>query len=103
LKVLRRVGKVKGFTPLKDDLLDCGTGLCFDGNSNDIRFMLYDLEALFSEQVGDSYFSIGQKSIPEDCEGLLRAEVILMKPKTIREYTNKTSISKQIVDLYENK
>ena len=50
LKVLRRIGKVKGFTPLKDDLLDCGTGLCFDGNSNDIRFMLYDLETLLSEQ-----------------------------------------------------
>jgi len=103
LKVLRRAGKVKGFTPLKDDLLDCGTSLCFDGNSNDIRFMLYDLEALLSEQANEDYFNIGQKFIPEDCEGLLRAEVVLMKPKAIRGYTNKTSISKQIADLHDNR
>ena len=103
LKVLRRVGKVKGFTPLKDDLLDCGIGLCFDGNSNDIRFMLYDLEALLSEQANEDYFNIGQKSMPEDCEGLLRAEVVLMKPKAIRGYTNKSSTSKQIADLLDSR
>jgi len=103
LKVLRRVGKVKGFTPLKDDLLDCSTGLCFDGNSNGTRFMLYDLETLLSEQANEDYFNIGQKSIPEDCEGLLRAEVILMKPKAIRGYTNKPSVSKQIADLLDSR
>ena len=103
MKVLRRIGKVKGFTLLKDDLLDCGTSLCFDGNSNDIRFMLCDLEALPSEQANEDYFNIGQKFIPEDCEGLLRAEVILTKPKAIRGYTNKSSTSKQIADLHDNR
>ena len=41
--------------------------------------------------------------MPEDCESLLRAEVVLMKPKAIRGYTNKTSISKQIIDLLDNR
>jgi hypothetical protein len=43
------------------------------------------------------------KSIPEDCEGLLRAEVRLTKPKAIRGYTNKSAISKQIANLYDNR
>jgi hypothetical protein len=55
------------------------------------------LDALHGEQ---EYFSIGQ---PEVCEGILRAEVRLTKPKAIREYTNKSSISKQIADLHDNR
>ena len=103
LKVLQRVGKVKGFSPSKDNWLDDDISLCLDGNSNGVKFQLYDLEAVLEEQANEDYFSIGQKSIPEDCEGLLRAEVRLTKPKAIRGYTNKSTISKQIIDLYENK
>jgi len=103
LKVLRRVGKVKGFSPSPDNWLDDDISLCYDGNSNGIKFMLYDLEALLGDDTSESYFSIGQKSIPEDCEGLLRAEVKLTKPKAIRGYTNKSSISKQIVDILDNR
>jgi hypothetical protein len=100
LKVLRRVGKVKGFSPSKDDWSGDDTGLCYDGNSNGIKFMLYDLEALLGEQTSDECFNIGR---PEDCEGILRAEVRLTKSKAIREYTNKSSISKQIADLHDNR
>jgi len=103
LKVLQRLGKVKGFSPSKDNWLDDDISFCLDGNSNGVKFQLYDLEAVLGEQANDEYFSIGQKSIPDDCVGLLRAEVILTKPKAIRRYTNKTSISKQIADLHDNR
>jgi len=100
MKVLRRIGKVKGFSPSRDNWLDDDTGLCYDGNSNDIAFLIYDLEALHGEQAGDEYFNIEH---PEDCAGLIRAEVRLMKPKAIRGYTNKASTSKQIANLYDNR
>lgn len=101
LKVLQRIGKVKGFSPSRDNSIDDDTGLYYDGNSNDIKFMLYDLETMFGEQAND--FNLGQIPIPEDCAGLLRAEIILTKPKAIRSYTNKSSASRQIADLYDNR
>ena len=100
MKVLRRVGKVKGFSPSKDDWSGDDTGLCYDGNSNGIKFLLYDSEALHGEQTSYEYFNIRHS---EYCEGVLRAEVRLTKPKAIREYTNKSSISKQIADLHDNR
>ena len=103
MKVLQRIGKVKGFSPSKDNWLDDDISLCYNGNSNGIEFMLYDLEAMLNEHARDPHFSVAQKSTPEDCDGLLRAEVKLTKPKAIRGYTNKSSISKQIADLYDNK
>jgi len=103
LKVLRRIGKVKGFSPSKDNWLDDDISFCLDGNSNGIKFQLYDLEAMLGEQASDEYFSMRQKSIPEDCGGLLRAEVRLTKSKSIRGYINKSSVSKQIADLHDNR
>jgi hypothetical protein len=100
LKVLRRIGKVKGFSPSKDDWPGDDTSLCYDGNSNGIKFLLYDLKALFDEGTSNEYFNIVH---PEDCEGVLRAVVRLTKPKAIRGYTNKSSISKQITDLHDNR
>jgi len=103
LKVLRRIGKVKGFSPSKDNLLDDDISFCLDGNSNGIKFQFYDLEAMLSQQASDLCFSIVQNSVPDDCEGLLRAEVILVKPKAIRGYTNKSAISKQIAELLDSR
>jgi hypothetical protein len=100
MKVLQRIGKVKGFSPSRDNWLDDDTGICYYGNSNDIAFKLYDLEALHGEEPSDDFFNIEQ---PEDYGGLLRAEVRLMKPKAIRGYTNKSSISKQIADLHDDR
>ena len=100
LKVLRRVGKVKGLLPSNDDWPGDDTALCYNGNSNGIKFMLYDLDALLSIQAGETYFNIGQ---PEYSEGILRTEVKLTKPKALRAYTNKSSISKQIADLHDNR
>jgi hypothetical protein len=101
LKVLRRIGKVKGFSPSKDDWLDDDVSFCLDGNSNGIKFMLYDLEALLTEHTNDVYSR--QQPIPEYCNGLLRAEVILTKPKALRGYTSKSCVSKQIADLVDSR
>jgi len=103
MKVIQRVGKVKGFSPSRGNWLDDDIGLCYDGNSNGIKFMLYDLEAMLGDQTSNEYFNLGQKSIPDDCEGLLRAEVRLTKPKAIREYTSKACTSKQIADLLDSR
>jgi len=103
IKIVQRVGKVKGFSPSIDNWLDDDSCLCLDGNSNGVKFQLYDLEAVLGEQAGDVCFNIEQRFVPEDCEGLLRAEVRLTKPKAIRGYTNKSSISKQIADLLDSK
>ena len=91
LKVLRRIGKIKGFSPSKDSWLDDDNGFCLDGNSNGIKFLLYDLEALHGERASQENFNVGY---PEACEGLLRAEVRLTKPKAIRGYTSKATIQK---------
>jgi hypothetical protein len=56
LKVLRRVGKVKGFSPSEGDWSGEDAGLCYDGNSNGIKFLLYDLEAFHGERSSDEYF-----------------------------------------------
>ena len=100
LKVLRRIGKIKGFSPSKDNWLNDDNSFCLDGNSNGIKFLLYDLEVLIGQGTNDEYSNTG---FPEECKGLLRAEVRLTKPKAIREYTNKSSISKQIADLHDNR
>jgi len=103
LKVIQRVGKVKGFSPSKDNWLDDDISFSLGGNSNGVKFQLYDLEAVLGGQASEDYFNIGQKFVPEDCEGLLRAEVKLTKPKAIRRYTNKPSTFKQIDDLLDSK
>jgi len=103
LKVLQRVGKVKGFSPSEDNWLDDDISFCLDGNSNSVKFLLYDLEAVLGERASEDYFNIRPIFVPEDCEGLLRAEVILTKPKAIRRYINKACMSKQITDLLDSR
>ena len=100
LKVLHRIGKVKGFSPSRNDWLDDDNSFCLDGNSNGIKFLIYDLEAMFNVGTSHEHFNMG---LPEACEGLLRAKVRLTKPKAIRRYTSKSSIYKQIADLHDNR
>ena len=48
MKVLQRIGKVKGFSPLSYDCLDDDIGFCLEGNSNGIQFLIYDLMGVLS-------------------------------------------------------
>ncbi|MBB5336440.1 hypothetical protein [Pectinatus brassicae] len=103
IKVLQRIGKVKGFSPLNYDCLDDGIGFCLDGNSNGIQFLIYDLMGLLTSQhrkTGTNHKKL--KSIIKKSEGLLRAEVRLTQPKTVRDYTDERDTSKQLAVLLKN-
>lgn len=103
LKVIRRVGRVKGFSPISYDCFDDKDSFCLNGNSNDTDFLLYDLEKFVAEQLRNA--DAGQKKLQtagEQTKGILRAEVRLMKQKAIREYTETTDTPAQIVEMMKN-
>lgn len=100
LKVLQRIGKVKGFSPVDYDCFDDKASFCLSGNSNNTDFMLYDLEAAVMGQLRSA--DAGRKKIESavmQTKGILRAEVRLTKPKAIREYADATDVASQIVEL----
>lgn len=103
LKVLHRIGKVKGFSPIYLECFDNGKVFYLNGNSNGIQFLVYDLENLLKTQLGAT--DIGRKKlklIVGEARGILRAEVRLTKPKAIRSYSVETDIPEQIVELLKN-
>lgn len=102
LKVLRRVGKVKGFSPLDYECFNNIDSFCLDGNSNDIEFMIYDLEGLYRRWLNkDDAGRKRLKAMISESEGILRTEVRLTKPKAVRVYTDASDISGQISELSE--
>lgn len=90
LKMLKRIGKVKGFTPTEHDELD--RAVCWKGNSNATDFLIYDLQEAVRRKVGTKRFQPAM----EESTGVLRAEVHLNKPKAIRCYTDAMDTSRQI-------
>lgn len=102
MKVLQRIGKVKGFSPSSYDCFDDIDSFCLDGNSNGIDFLLYDLESYVEKRHREA--RDGRKKLKrmlKESEGILRAEVRLTKPKAIRDYTDAVEVSGQIVKLSE--
>lgn len=85
LKVLKRIGKVKGFSPTVFERLKGTESFCLSGNSNGIDILLYD-----PKEVG---INCGKP------KGILRAEVRLTKTKAIQSYVDKANLSEQIVQL----
>ena len=84
LKVLQRVGKVKGFSPVSYNCFDSKASFCLSGNSNAIDFLLYDLEQSLTDQLQDSGMGHKKiKSVSSHTQGILRAEVKLTKPKAV--------------------
>lgn len=86
LQVIQRIGKVRGFSPTDYECFDEGASFCLHGNSNGIDFLLYDLEQVAAYQSGNA-------------EGILQAEVRLMKPKAIQKYTLAYTSVDQILEL----
>jgi hypothetical protein len=76
LKILQRIGKVKGFSPSKDSRFDDEISFCLDGNSNGIKFKAYELN---------------------DNKKIIRFEVCLTTMDVIRSCFNETSTSKLIL------
>lgn len=100
LKVLQRVGKVKGFSPVSYDCFNEKDSFCLSGNSNDIDFLLYDLERAVADQLRS--VDAGRKkieSVSMQAKGVLRSEVRLTKPKAVRAYADADDVSSQIVEL----
>lgn len=102
LKVLRRIGRVKGFSSVKYDCFENVDCFCLEGNSNGIDFMIYDLKGLYERQLDEN--NIGRKNFKaaiKESKGIVRAEVRLTKTKTVRIYADKEDISAQIITLSE--
>lgn len=97
LKVLQRIGKVKGFSPVEYECFDSKASFCLSGKSNDTDFLLYDLEAATVGQLRNA--DAGRKQLQAasmQTKGILRAEVKLTKPKAVREYADAADVSGQI-------
>lgn len=104
IRILQRIGKVKGFSPSSYKDFDDESSFCLNGNSNYINFLIYDLQAVLTDRLGNNAVSLKhRKQIIEGFEGILRAEVRLTKPKAILTYTDETRVSGQIVELWENR
>ena len=102
LKVLKRVGKVKGFSAVGYDCFDNNLSLCMEGNSNGIDFLLYDLKSTLVNQLRQAGIRRKElKSVVEGSEGVLRSEIRLTKPKAIRSYAKAHDIAGQIAELSE--
>jgi hypothetical protein len=99
IKVLQRVGKVKGFSPPSKSWLDDNLSFCLDGNSTRIEFWMYDLEGVLREQTEEPDKQL--KTIVKKTAGLIRAEVRLTEFKAIHVYTDETDTAKQIADLLD--
>lgn len=103
LRVLRRVGKVKGFKPVDYGCFEDMDSLCWEGISNGVSLSLYNLEDMCRKQFEEKESPAKKyKEIIKETEGLLRAEVRLMKPKAIRAYTDRIEARGQIADLMKN-
>lgn len=103
LKVLQRIGRVKGFSPVTYDCFTEKGSFCLGGNSNAVDFCLYDLERAVMGQLQDA--DAGRKKLEAasvQTRGILRAEVRLTKPKAIRAYTEAPGVSDQIVEMMKN-
>lgn len=103
LKVIQRIGRVKGFSPSDYDCFEDGTSFCLDGNSRGTEFLIYDLERMavgYLEETGISRKKL--KSAGRNLEGILRTEVRLTKLKAVRSYAGTDDASGQIPVLLEN-
>ncbi len=102
LKVLRRIGRVKGVSPIKYDCFDEDSSFCLEGNSNGVEFMVYDLERELMEQF--QFKGIKKKELRQvmkRAEDVFRIEIRLSKPKAIHNYTNADNTTLQIIELSE--
>ena len=100
LKVLRRIGRVKGFSPADYDCFENVNSFCLDGNSNNITFWIYDLEGIIKNQIREDDTDRKKlKSVLRETEGILRTEVRLTKPKAVRTYTSIDEVAGQIAEL----
>lgn len=98
LKVMKRVGKVKGFSPVDFEFLDNTDSFCLSGNSNGIDFLMYDLEQVTVDQSNEA-----NEKILKYAKGILRTEVQLTTLTAVRKCTKGPNTFQQIAALYKNR
>lgn len=99
LNVLRRIGRVKGFSPSEYQLPEKKDSFCLEGNSNGINFRIYNLESALECQYEKNMTQKQIRKAVRGAEGILRAEVRLEKPKAVQIYADTENTSVQIVKL----
>jgi hypothetical protein len=93
IKVLHNLGKVKGYTPMKDaGWINKELAFVLRGNSNDITFWAYDKE-------GREEMLEMPKSRLKAARGILRIEIQVTTNKTLLNFTDKCGTKKQIKNL----
>ena len=98
IKVLQRIGKVKGFSPTEDETLDEDYGFYLRSINKTIFFYIYDLESAIQEQGSAEQ----RKEMLPYAKGKLRVELRLSKLKAIQLYTRSTDPCEQLTELVDN-
>lgn len=98
IKVLQRIGKVKGFCSVEDEILDEDYGFYLRSNNKAIFFYIYDFESAVREQSS----RMKKDDILSYAKGKLRVEIRLAKLKAIQLYTKSTDSTEQIKELLSN-
>lgn len=99
IKVIQRISKVKGFSPVRYEGFDEKSSFCLEGNSNGVSVLLYDLRAAMANGLNNKHVLKERNTIFHDTSGVLRSEVRLTTPKTICAYGGKSNVSSQILAL----
>ena len=103
LKVMKKMGKVKGFAVVDHEGIDGKYYYSVEGNSRSIDFVIFDLESIMKQHFDttdlDKRYS---NEMLRECRGILRAEVRLKKPREILAYTNEVETADQIAALIKN-
>lgn len=94
IAVLKKIGRVKGFTPTKFENIQSGTSYCLAGNSNGIDFLIYDLQSQLADDLNDKK--------RKQLRGLLRIEVKLTKKRAVSAVTHESNITRQIKAIVQN-
>ena len=103
LKIFHKVGKVKGFSPSSRSRLNNDSSFCLKGNSNQITFLIYDLQKQLREQLIETESKPKKlKSLTDKTEGILRVEIWLTAAKAIRNFTDEIVASEQLAGLLKN-
>ena len=97
LRVLRRLGKVKHFSPVSYACFSARNSFCLEGNSNDTIFMVYDLRSVLEKQ-------LGKEAVPflNRARDVLRVEIRLTSARAVRTTCGKDEVEEQLLFLYEH-
>lgn len=97
LRVLRRLGRVKHFSPVSYACFSAHNSFCLEGNSNDTMFMAYDLRSLLEKQLGKDAAPLLDRA-----KGVLRVEIRLTSARAVRTACGKDEVEEQLLFLYDH-